>query len=146
MTRSADPTRGVHDALLELRLELSLLNHRVALESGLNDIDLDCLDFLSRHGPTSPARLGRRLGIHPATMTGILSRLVDSGWIERTTDPADRRASVLRISPSRDRRLKRRYAAAMKMLVETVSSRSDAEVAVVVGLMRELADRAREAG
>ena len=33
----------------------------------------------------------RRLRIHLDTMTGILARLADSGWIERTSDPGGRR-------------------------------------------------------
>lgn len=143
MKRKADPSRGVMDALLELRLELSLLNHRIAAEHGLNDIDLDCLEVLSRRGPTSPARLGRRLGIHPATMTGILSRLVASGWIDRVADPEDRRASVLAIAPDRDARLKKRYEGATRALVEGMAARSAADIALIVDVLEDLAARMR---
>ncbi|SRR6266542_1760592 len=145
MKAAPDPTRGVLDALLELRLELSLLNRRIAIEAGLNEIALDCLELISRQGPTSPARLTRRLGIHPATMTGILSRLEDSGWIERTADPSDRRASVLKIAAKRDAQLRKRYASSTQAVVDAISARSDDDVAVVLELLNELATRAHDA-
>jgi DNA-binding MarR family transcriptional regulator len=143
MKRVTGRTRSVLDALLDLRLELSLLNHRIASESGLNDVDLDCLEVLSRQGPTTPASLTRRLGIHPATMTGILARLEKSGWIERSADPRDRRASVLRIRPLRDARLKNRYSLATQAFVDSIATRGDREVGVVEDVLRELASRAR---
>jgi len=145
MKPTADPVRDVLDALLELRLELSLLNHRIAAEVGLNDVDLDCLEVISRQGPTSPARLTRRLRIHPATMTGIRARLADSGWIERTADPDDRRASVLKIADKRDARLRERYAAPRQAVVDVISARSQDDVAVVVAMLNDLASRVRSA-
>jgi DNA-binding MarR family transcriptional regulator len=145
MKPTADPVRDVLDALLELRLELSLLNHRIAAEVGLNDVDLDCLEVISRQGPTSPARLTRRLRIHPATMTGILARLADSGWIERTADPDDRRASVLKIADKRDARLRERYAAPRQAVVDGISERSQDDVAVVVAMLNDLASRLQSA-
>ncbi|MDQ2811032.1 MAG: MarR family transcriptional regulator [Actinomycetota bacterium] len=139
------PARDVLEALLELRLELSLLNHRIAAEVGLNDADLDCLEVISRQGPTSPARLTRHLRIHPATMTGILARLADSGWIERTPDPDDRRASVLKIAGKRDAQLRERYAVPRQAVVDAISARSPDDVAVVVAVLNDLAGRVRNA-
>jgi hypothetical protein len=46
--------------LLRLRLELSLLNQGIAREFALNEVDLDCLEVLSREGPTNPSGLMRR--------------------------------------------------------------------------------------
>jgi DNA-binding MarR family transcriptional regulator len=145
MEPTADAVRDVLDALLELRLQSSLLNHRVAAEAGLNGADLDCLEVISREGPTSPARLARRLRIHPATMTGILARLVDSGWIERTADPDDRRASVLTITGKRDAQLRERYAAPRQAVVEAISARSQDDVAVVAAVLNDFASRVRDA-
>jgi DNA-binding MarR family transcriptional regulator len=145
MEPTADPVRDVLDALLELRLELSLLNHRIAAEVGLNDVDLDCLEVISRQGPISPARLTRRLRIHPATMTGILARLAGSGWIERTADPDDRRASVLKIADQRDARLRERYAAPRQAVVDVISARSQDDVAVVVAMLNDLTSRVQSA-
>jgi len=146
MKPATDRTRVLLNALLDLRLELSLLNHRIATEVGLNNVDLDCLEVISREGPSSPARLTRRLGIHPATMTGILTRLETSGWIQRSAHPEDRRASLLKIPAKRDARLRARFASATQAAVDVIASRSDADVAVVVELLQELTASVRRAG
>src|SRR5438105_3184209 len=81
-------------SLRELRMQLALLNLRVGAHLDLKDVDLDCLDLISAHGPLSPSALARRAGLHPATMTGILDRLERGGWLKRERDVADRRAGV----------------------------------------------------
>ena len=78
-------------ALRNLRVELSINSHRVAGMSGLNDSDLSVLDVLAREGAQSPTALARRVGLHAATMTGVLARLQRSGWIVRRPDAVDRR-------------------------------------------------------
>jgi DNA-binding MarR family transcriptional regulator len=76
-------TNEIKDSLRDLRGQLALLNHQVGGHLELRDVDLDCLDLISRHGPLSPGALARRAGLHPATMTGILDRLERGGWISR---------------------------------------------------------------
>jgi len=74
-------TTAIKESLRELSIQLSLLNHHVSGRLELNDVDLDCLDLISRHGPLSPSALARRAGLHPATITGILDRLERGGWV-----------------------------------------------------------------
>src|SRR6266545_4170113 len=98
-TRDADAARrrrrlttAIKESLRDLRNQLALLNHQVGARVELKDVDLDCLELISRHGPLSPSALARRAGLHPATVTGILDRLERGGWIARQRDPSDRRA------------------------------------------------------
>src|SRR6266536_760348 len=62
-------TTAIKEALRELSIQLSLLNHHVGAHLDLNHVDLDCLDLINRHGPLSPSALARRAGLHPATAT-----------------------------------------------------------------------------
>jgi DNA-binding MarR family transcriptional regulator len=39
-----------------------------------------------------------RLEIEPITLTRIIDRLEDAGWVERQSDPADRRARILHLT------------------------------------------------
>ncbi|HMG31662.1 MAG TPA: MarR family transcriptional regulator [Jiangellaceae bacterium] len=98
-------TSAIKESLRELSVQLSLLNHQVGALLGLNDVDLDCLDLVARHGPLSPTALARRAGLHPATITGILDRLERSGWVTRDRDPSDRRAVVVRALRDRNAEL-----------------------------------------
>ena len=90
-------TTGVKEGLRDVGMQLALLNHQVGGRLKLRDVDLDCLNLLSRHGAMSPGALARTAGLHPATMTGVLDRLEKGGWVARDRDPADRRAVTIRV-------------------------------------------------
>ena len=94
-------TTQIKDALRDLHNQLSTLNRQVGVQLAIKDTDMDCLDLINRHGPLSPGALARQIGLHPATMTGILDRLERAGWIARERDPADRRAVTVRALPDR---------------------------------------------
>src|SRR5262249_32335758 len=49
-------------------------------------------------GKASQTLLGRLPAMDPATVKGVISRLVERGLVERTQDPDDRRRIVLRLS------------------------------------------------
>lgn len=86
----------ITDSMRELAVQMTVLNMRAGERVGLRDVDLKALDILMRDGAASASILGRRLGMHPATMTGILDRLEKGGWIVRERDPDDRRAVRVR--------------------------------------------------
>jgi len=43
------------------------------------------------------------IGLPPSTLTGILDRLTESGWLSREADPEDRRAVVMRRTEKLDK-------------------------------------------
>jgi DNA-binding MarR family transcriptional regulator len=92
---------AVINGLRDLRTELAVYSHRVGSHVELKDIDFDCLDVIARHGPLTPTALAARVGVHAATMTGILNRLEAGGWISRVPAADDRRA--VRVAPTPDR-------------------------------------------
>src|SRR6478609_9219447 len=102
-------TVAVRDNMRELGIQLALLNHQVGQRLEMRDVDLDCLDIISRQGPLGASALARTAGLHPATMTGILDRLEKGGWIVRERDPQDRRAVVVRASRERSAQIYELY-------------------------------------
>jgi DNA-binding MarR family transcriptional regulator len=46
----------------------------------------------------SAGNVATLLHLHPSTLTGILRRLTERGWLVRDADPEDRRRSILRLS------------------------------------------------
>jgi DNA-binding MarR family transcriptional regulator len=68
---------------------------------GLQIGEFDVLAVLRRSGePFSmkPTDLARMLMLSPAGMTNRIDRLEAAGWIERRTDPDDRRSSLVRLT------------------------------------------------
>ncbi|MBI0297713.1 MarR family transcriptional regulator [Streptomyces sp. PRKS01-29] len=56
------------------------------------------LAALATHGPMRISTLATRLGIALPTTSRMVEQLDASGWIERTPDPEDRRASVIALT------------------------------------------------
>jgi DNA-binding MarR family transcriptional regulator len=140
-------TAGIKDSLRELTNQVSLLNHQVGTRLELKDVDLDCLDLIARDGPLSPSALGRRAGLHPATITGILDRLQRAGWIERQRDPdaADRRAVTVRVRPDRGGEIYRLYAGMNGALDDICAGYTETELAVLADFLHRATHAGRAA-
>lgn len=125
--------------LRELRIELAVLNHWVGSRIELRDVDVDCLDVITQHGPISPSALARRVGVHLATMTGILDRLERGGWITRDRVDTDRRAVLVRGVQDKQRDIFRLYDPMNKSLDEILESYSDDEIELIVDFLSRCA-------
>jgi DNA-binding MarR family transcriptional regulator len=128
--------------LRELRIELAVLNHRVGSRIELKDVDFDCLDVITQHGPITPSALARRIGVHLATMTGILDRLERGGWITRDRVETDRRAVLVRGVPDKQRDIFRLYEPMNKSLDEILETYSDDQIELIADFL----SRCTEAG
>ena len=104
--------------------------------SEIKDVDFDCLDVITRHGPISPTTLARRIGVHLATMTGILDRLERGGWIVRDRDQRDRRAVLVRGVPGKQRDIIELYGGMNSSLDEILDSYSDDQIDLIVDFLR----------
>jgi DNA-binding MarR family transcriptional regulator len=138
-------TTEIKESLRDLRGQLALLNHQVGAQLELKDVDLDCLDLISRHGPLSPSALARRAGLHPATMTGILDRLERGGWITRDRDPDDRRAVAVRALRDRGAELFRLYAGMNSKMDRLCAGYSDDQLELLADFLRRTTDAGRDA-
>src|SRR5437867_6173030 len=138
-------TAAIKQSLRELSIQLSLLNHQVGAHVDLNDVDLDCLDLIARHGPLSPSALARRAGLHPATMTGILDRLERGGWVARQRDPSDRRAVVVRARHDRNTELFRLYSGMNGSMDQLCAGYADTELELLADFLHRTASAGRSA-
>lgn len=138
---------GIKESLRELSVQLSLLNHQVGAHLEMRDVDLDCLDLITRHGPLSPSALARRSGLHPATMTGILDRLQRGGWItrERDQDGTDRRAVVVRATRDRNAQVYRLFGGMNQAMDAICADFADDELARFAEFLRRTTDAGRQA-
>lgn len=133
-------TTQIKDALRDLHNQLSTLNRQVGGQLAIKDTDLDCLDLINRHGPLSPSSLARQAGLHPATMTGILDRLENAGWIARERDPADRRAVTVRALPDRGREIYQLFAGMNSALDSICGDYDEQQLELLADFLRRTTD------
>jgi DNA-binding MarR family transcriptional regulator len=120
--------------------QIALLNHQVSTRVELRDVDLDCLDFIAQHGPVSPTTLAKSVGLHPATMTGILDRLERGGWVTRDRDQTDRRGIQVRVLPERNADLLALYAGMDSALDGVCAKYSEAELSTIADFLARSAE------
>jgi DNA-binding MarR family transcriptional regulator len=138
-------TTAVKESLREVNLQLSLLGHQVGAELRLKDVDLACLELITRHGPLSPTTVARRTGLHAATVTGILDRLERNGWVARERDPVDRRGVVVRALRDRSREVFKVYSGMNSAMDRLCDGYSDTELDMIADFLRRTADAGRTA-
>jgi DNA-binding MarR family transcriptional regulator len=94
-------------------LPVSLLNVLFRLAPTLvNLLDMGARDYglgfargrvlwaLSESGPVLMRALSEALGVSPRTVTGLVDALEADGWVTRSPHPADRRATIISLTPT----------------------------------------------
>lgn len=119
--------------------------HTAFFEKGLGDLDLTTTQFaalvkIGDRGEVSQNLLGRLTAMDPATIQGVIQRLMARGLIDRRPDPNDRRATLLRLSTSGrtlTREAIRRAHHVSKGVLEPLTPDDRAQL---TGLLRKLTD------
>jgi len=70
---------------------MQLLGQMSAERIGINVTDLNCLNIVALTGPMTAGEL--------ASITGVLDRLEDGGFVRRERDPKDRRRVIVTLNP-----------------------------------------------
>jgi DNA-binding MarR family transcriptional regulator len=83
---------------------LQLLGAASAERIGINVTDLNCLNILWLSGDMTAGDLARVTGLTTASITGVLDRLEQGGYVHRERDTQDRRRVIVRPDPVRGAR------------------------------------------
>jgi DNA-binding MarR family transcriptional regulator len=80
-----------------LRLVVARTARRLRQEAGadLSPSMISALASIDRHGPVTPSELAAHERVQRPTITRVLARLEELELIERASDPADRRSSLI---------------------------------------------------
>ena len=78
---------------------MQLLGQVSAERIGINATDLNCLNIVALGGPMTAGELARATGLTTASITGVLDRLEDGGFVRRERDPKDRRRVIVTLNP-----------------------------------------------
>jgi DNA-binding HxlR family transcriptional regulator len=98
---SAERQRLEGDFLLAMRRVgsiMQLLGQVSAERIGVNATDLNCLNIVALTGSMSAGDLARATGLTTASITGVLDRLEEGGFVRRERDPHDRRRVIVNLN------------------------------------------------
>jgi DNA-binding MarR family transcriptional regulator len=135
----------ITDAIREMGVVMTVLNLRAGEQVGLRDVEMKALDVLMRDGAMSAKAVGQRLGMHPATMTGILDKLENAGWVTRERDPDDRRVVLIRPVRERVGEVVRLFTGMNTLTTEMLDRYDTAQLETIADFLASVADLAKEA-
>jgi DNA-binding transcriptional ArsR family regulator len=78
-----------------------LMTHAAADRIGVNATDLNCMNILSFSGQMTAGELAKATGLTTASITGVVDRLEQAGFVRRERDPDDRRRVVVQMDVER---------------------------------------------
>jgi MarR family transcriptional regulator, organic hydroperoxide resistance regulator len=82
-------------------------SHEVSGKFGITGPQLWALKTISENESLSLTELGKRMYLHPSTITGVIDRLENKGYVERNRDQMDRRVIYVQLTPKGKRIVKR---------------------------------------
>lgn len=138
--------QSINDKLREMSTETIMFHQAVADVLGLHITDHKCLDIIYRFGAMPAGRLAELTGLTTGAVTGIVDRLEEAGYVKRTSDPKDRRRTI--VEPTRNKKLERKlgdiFAPLGERMSKLMSSYSDSELAFLLHATTEFLEQTRE--
>ena len=85
------------EAAARLRLSVTRLARRLRQESttGHSPSQISALAVIDNHGPLTLGALAEHERVAPPSITKVVAKLEAEGFVERTSDPTDRRVSLV---------------------------------------------------
>jgi DNA-binding transcriptional ArsR family regulator len=144
---SAERRRLEGEFLLAMRRAgsiMQLLGQLSAERIGINATDLNCLNIVALTGPMTAGELARATGLTTASITGVLDRLEEGGFVRRERDPKDRRRVIVNLSyGSALREIGPTFGPLVKAWRATAASYSDEELRLLLDFQRRFEEIVR---
>lgn len=106
--------------------------------TGMSVTDMQVIDILDSTGPTTAGQLADLTGLTTGAITGILSRLEETGLVLRERDPDDGRRVIVRLVQDKDKM--RRISPIFDSIGETwdtsASDYDDEQIAFLLGFLK----------
>ncbi|MET8172583.1 MarR family winged helix-turn-helix transcriptional regulator [Streptomyces clavifer] len=98
------------------------------------------LMLLAKYGEMRITRLAELLAVDMSVTSRHVAHAVESGWIERFPDPADKRSRILRLTPAGDELIDDLTRRTTEMFAHHLTDWSDDEVGRLNALLSRLRD------
>lgn len=107
---------------------------------GLSQIQARIIDALDRMGPVSQVALVREFGVTPTSMSTMMARLIEAGYITRRVDPAQTRSNIIELTPigrALVRDVHQAWRDANQLIADTMGAEDAAQLAALTQRLRD---------
>jgi DNA-binding MarR family transcriptional regulator len=139
VARSSSNEERVFLAFRQVIAAVVLFNDQVALRTGIGLTDSQFLHLLAVHGPMSPSELARASGLGSGTVTGVVNRLEELGFVHRERHPSDRRrVTVVADQAKVDLELAPHFASQSAYLAKVIERFDQGQLATIADFLEAL--------
>jgi DNA-binding MarR family transcriptional regulator len=132
-------------ALRRYNVVMQLLGSASAELIGINLTDLNCLNILEMSRRMTAGELARATGLTTASITGVIDRLEEAGYVWRERDPHDRRRVVVVLDAERGLRdIVPVFIPVMEAWQATAEQYTDEQLTLILGFQHRLEQMMRD--
>jgi DNA-binding MarR family transcriptional regulator len=124
----------LHEQFARLTRRLRTLE----LPHGMTPERLSALSVIEKRGPISVTALADTEMVRPATMSRMITALVDEGLVKRSSDKNDARGVLISVTPKGRRAFQRAQDQRLSRFAEVLESLSDDQLSAMRGLAEAL--------
>jgi DNA-binding HxlR family transcriptional regulator len=123
---------------------MQLLGQVSAERIGINATDLNCLNIVALTGSMSAGDLAKATGLTTASITGVLDRLEEGGFVRRERDAHDRRRVIVNLNAGPGlREVGTTFGPVVKAWRTAAAGYSDDELRLLLGFQQQLEEIVR---
>lgn len=124
--------------------DYSVFHQALADHVGLHPTDMQCVALLDLEpGPVSTGDIARLTGLTSGSATRLVDRLVKAGIVRRSSDPDDRRRSLVSLSAEARERIAAAWDTPGRAFGAVLEGYTDAELAVIADYLHRAAEAGR---
>ncbi|HYU04799.1 MAG TPA: MarR family transcriptional regulator [Jatrophihabitantaceae bacterium] len=135
MSYDKQAIHGVSMALRQLVLGWDRYRESVANQLSVGTSEVVALGYLFQEGPLTPREIGLRLNLTSGSITALLDRLENSGFVARSQHPDDRRSLLATVTPAGRHAMQYFYEQLDTMVGDTLERYPDLPIETMSGLV-----------
>lgn len=137
LKRNLDLTEMVIKNLRKLSARMVLFQQKAAQSLGVVHTDFKTVDILNEVGPITAGDLGKITGLSTGSITALIDRLEQSGYVKREKDPTDRRRVMIVPIKERQHLIKEHNQPLNQSMTQLCSQYNEEELSLINGFIEK---------